>query len=162
VSNSPIIQINVKKTHLMAIAILLLIGAATSTVNIRDTTKMFDRLDMDGNPITNLQDPNNPQDAATKSYVDNNAGSGGGLDWSSAQPVHASGPAEIDCGSGEVLRDVTCSVIEDWGTTTPDPEEPTSCDTRTEQSASLASGTQEQSHVYGTCVPVGSGSTGSE
>ena len=77
-SNSPIIQINVKKTHLMAIAILLLIGAATSTVNIRDTTKMFDRLDMDGNPITNLQDPNNPQDAATKNYVDNNGGSGGG------------------------------------------------------------------------------------
>ena len=53
-SNSRIIQINVKKTHLMAIAILLLIGAVTSTVNIRDELSVFQDLNMNGNDIRNV------------------------------------------------------------------------------------------------------------
>ena len=108
-SNSPIIQINVKKTHLMAIAILLLIGAATSTVNIRDTTKMFDRLDMDGNPITNLQDPTSAQHAATKSYVDSNVGGGGitdgsSLNWYKCADKSSDGAScSVSCPSDESL-----------------------------------------------------------
>lgn len=107
-SNSPIIQINVKKTHLMAIAILLLIGAATSTVNIRDTTKMFDRLDMDGNPITNLQDPTSAQHAATKSYVDSNVGGGGitdgsSLNWYKCADSGDTASCSVSCPADESL-----------------------------------------------------------
>ena len=78
-SSSPAVQINISRTQLIALIVILLTTTTAATVNIRDTTKMFDRLDMDGNPITNLQDPNNPQDAATKNYVDNNGGNGNGM-----------------------------------------------------------------------------------
>ena len=77
-SSSPAVQINISRTQLIALIVILLTTTTAATVNIRDTTKMFDRLDMDGNPITNLQDPTSAQHAATKSYVDNNAGGGGG------------------------------------------------------------------------------------
>ena len=38
--------------------------------------EMTGKIDMNSNKITNLQDPNNVQDAATKSYVDNNDDTG--------------------------------------------------------------------------------------
>ena len=78
-SNSPIIQINVKKTHVVAIAILLLIGAATSTVNIRDELSVFQDLNMNGNDIRNVGN------------IEGYSGSGGGVSFSNVDIVSSEG-----------------------------------------------------------------------
>lgn len=70
------IQINIKKTHLIAIAILLLVATATSTVNVRDSLSVFQDLDMNGNDITN---------------IGNIEGYSSGSGESSSSPIYGSG-----------------------------------------------------------------------
>jgi hypothetical protein len=48
-------------------------GSSPANVDMHGAT-----LDVDGGHITNLTDPSNPQDAATKNYVDTHGGGGGG------------------------------------------------------------------------------------
>ena len=140
-SNSPTIQINAKKTHLMAIAILLLIGAATSTVNIRDELSVFQDLNMNGNDIRNVGN------------IEGYSGSGGGLDWSTARQVKDSyesdgdySEASVTCNSNEVLVEASCHKNYDSDGTD------VLCDTRTERKAEIVDGDSTGETVWGTCV----------
>lgn len=154
-ANSSIIQINIRKSHLIALTLVILTATTAATVNIRDTTNMFQELNMNNNPITNLQNPTNAQEAATKSYVDNNAGSGGGLDWSTTRQVEdqASGSsATITCNSNEILVDATCFQDQTYDQVDSDP-----CDSRTERMAENSGGTGS-TEVWGICVDKAGGS----
>jgi hypothetical protein len=129
---------------------------------------MFDRLDMDGNPITNLQDPNNPQDAATKGYVDSSSGgsfsvgsyesktpSSGTYTNSKNRPVMVIAGFDIYVGSGSAS--VNGVQVYSTGVTTSD-EELSEISFMVPKGGSYTLSGEVKTH---TIVPVGSGSTGS-
>lgn len=68
--SNPVIQINVRRSHLVLILIVVVAASASATVDIRDQMNVFGDLNMTQNKITNLQTPENPKDAATKQYAD--------------------------------------------------------------------------------------------
>ena len=51
------------------VGVFMFVALASAYVYITD-----EKIDMDNSPINNLTDPTNPQDAATKAYVDSNGG----------------------------------------------------------------------------------------
>lgn len=66
---------------MLLVSALIVVASASATVNIRDQMTLFQELDMDGNQIENVENPDQPQDAATKDYVDSTGSS----------PVYGSG-----------------------------------------------------------------------
>jgi hypothetical protein len=67
---------------------------------------LFQELDMDGNQIENVENPDQPQDAATKDYVDSNLGGvGDGSDlnfYTDSGGGCPSSSASVSCPEGEV------------------------------------------------------------
>jgi hypothetical protein len=168
VASSPAIQINISKKQLIALTVILLTTTTAATVNIRDTTNIFQQLNMNNNPITNLQNPNNPQDAATKNYVDNNAGSfsvgsyesktssSGTYTNSKNRPVMV--VASFDIYTGSASASVNEVQVYSTGDTTSDEE-------NSEISFVVPKGgsyTLSGDVITHTIVTVGNGSTGSE
>lgn len=106
-AQGPTIDINVqiRKRHVILLAVLVVGATATATVEIKDQTNIFQALSMTGNPIQDLQNPQNPQDAATKSYVDGQ--SGGLIDslnfYKSSDSADDYAYTEVSCRQDEAL-----------------------------------------------------------
>lgn len=68
-------RISIGRKHLSILIVVVAVTAVGSAnIDVKDQMKVFQSLDMDDNRIINLQDPDQPQDAATKSYVDESGG----------------------------------------------------------------------------------------
>ena len=65
-------------------------------------------LDMEGNEITNVAEPDSGDDAANKNYVDNNTGRESGGAWS-AWKVMGGSPTSLTCEAGEIVTGVGLS-----------------------------------------------------
>lgn len=74
------LKITVSKTLLILVLVVGAVGIGSGVVTLSTETSVHGVLNMDGNRITNLADPTNGQDVATKSwvedYVDSYSGSG--------------------------------------------------------------------------------------
>jgi len=105
---------NLTKTPYLVLFVLL--GAVgVSAVSAAGLITFSSTLDMDNNPIINLQDPTNPQDAVSKAYVDSHIAADDDLNptneiqtltivqRTTSSPVGPGGTATANCLSGEIL-----------------------------------------------------------
>lgn len=148
-------EIEIGKAHAAVLSLLLILATASATVDVKDTLVMHGTLDLNANKIVDLAGPDNPSDAATKQYVDNNAGDGApALNWSKSitRTSGMGGSASIDCQTGKVLRDATCFSDARPGGSDAEGHYVEGCDARTEYSAYENDG--QLVGVSGTCVPI--------
>jgi hypothetical protein len=69
----------------------------------RSQVKLKTKMDVNGQELTNLKEPENAQDAATKQYVDRNGGGGGG--------AHLGDPSNLDRGSFVLSSSNVLSIV---------------------------------------------------